>query len=104
MPGQGIDNGLDERQLNGLGIGRFDLFNSARSEQPQRLVSEAGEAQCSCCSDDLHLILVLERVVVPDTDTFYARPKAKDTRDQVFGSVESTAVGSSSDRTGHRTK
>ena len=104
MPGQGIDNGLDERQLNGLRIGCFDLFHSARSEQPQRLVGEAGEAQCSCCSDDLHLIFVLERVVVPDTDTFDARPKAEDTGDQVFGSVASTAVGSGSGHMGYRTK
>lgn len=104
MPGQGIDNGLDERQLNGPGIGRLDLFHSARGEQPQRLVGEAGEAQRSCCSDDLYLILVLERVVVPDTDTFYAGPKAEDTGDQVFSSVASTAVGSGSVRMGHRTK
>ena len=77
MPGQRIDHGLDEGQLNGRGIGRFDLFHSASSEQPQGLIGEAGEAQRSRCSDDLNLIFVLERVVVPDTDTFYPERKLK---------------------------
>ena len=76
MSGQSIDHGLNERQLNNLGIGRLDLFHSASSEQPQGLVGEAGEAQCSRRSDDLNLIYVLERVVVPDTDTFYTGTKA----------------------------
>ncbi len=79
MPGQRIDHGLDEGQLNGLGIGRFDLFHSASSEQPQGLVGEAGEAQRSRCSDDLNLIFVPERVVVPDTDTFDAGTETEDT-------------------------
>ena len=104
MPGQSIDHGLDEGQLNGLGIGRVDLFHSASSEQPQGLVGEAGEAQRSRCSDDLNLIFVLERVVVPDTDTFHTGTKAEDTGDQVFGWVASTAVRSDSGRMGHRTK
>ena len=47
MPGQSIDHGLDEGQLNGLGIGRFDLLHPAGGEQPQGLVGEAGEAQRS---------------------------------------------------------
>jgi hypothetical protein len=34
VSGQGIDNGLDEGQLSGLGIGRFDLFHSLSGEQP----------------------------------------------------------------------
>ena len=62
---------------------------------------EPGEAQCSRCSDDLNLIFVLERVVVPDTDTFYTGTKAEDTGDQVFGWVASTAVRGDSGRTGH---
>jgi hypothetical protein len=62
MPGEGIDHGLDEGQLNGLGIGRLDLFHSAASAQPQGLIAEAGEAQCPGCSHDLNLIFVLERV------------------------------------------
>jgi hypothetical protein len=33
LPGERIDNGLDEGQLNGLGIGGIDLFRSARGEQ-----------------------------------------------------------------------
>ena len=30
LPGERIDHGLDEGQLNGLGIGGIDLFRSAR--------------------------------------------------------------------------
>ncbi|HJY46716.1 MAG TPA: hypothetical protein VJ301_19035 [Propionibacteriaceae bacterium] len=72
MPGQSVDHGLDKGQLNGIGIRRFDLFYSASSAQLQGLVGEAGEAKRSRCSGDLNLIFVLERVVVPDTDTFYS--------------------------------
>ena len=100
MPSQSIDHSLYEGQLNDLGIGRFDLFHSASSDQPHRVVVEAGEAQCSRCSDDLNLICVLERVEVPDTDTFYIGMKAEDSGDQVFGSVASTAVRSDSGRMG----
>jgi hypothetical protein len=85
VPGQRIDHGLDERQLNRLGIGRFDLVHSARSEQPQGLIGEAREAECSRCSDDLNLIFVLERVVVPDTDTLDTGTKAEDAGDEILG-------------------
>ena len=104
MPGQSIDHGLDKGQLNGIGIGGFDLLHSTSREKLQGLVGEAGEAKRSRCSDDLNLILVLERVVVPDTDTFNTGTKAEDTGDQVFGWVVSTAVRSDSGRMGHRTK
>ena len=90
MPGQSIDYGLNEGQLNGLGIGRFDPFHSASTEQAQGLVGEAGEAQRSRGSDDLNLIFVPERVIVPDTDTFYSTTKAEDTSDHVFGSLTSS--------------
>ena len=43
-------------------------------------------------------------LVVPDTDTFDAGTKTEDTRDQVFGWVASTAVGSDSRRMCHRPK
>lgn len=104
MPGQSVDHVLDKGQLNSIGIGRIDLFYSASSAQLQGLVGEAGEAKRSRCSGDLNLIFVLERVEVPDTDTFYSGTKAEDTGDQVFGWVVSTAVGSDSGRMGHRTK
>ena len=60
--------------------------------------------QRSRCSDDLNLILVLERVVVPDTDTFYAGAKGEDPGDQVFGWVVCTAVRRDSGRVSHRTQ
>src|SRR4029450_13841730 len=102
MPGQSIDHGLDQWQLNGLRIGCFDSFHSASTAQPQGLVGEAGEAQRSRCPDDLNLIFVPERVIVPDTDTFYTATKPEDTGDQVFGSVVSTAVRGDSGHMGHR--
>src|SRR4051812_14239518 len=104
VPGQSIDHGLDEWQLNGLGIGCLDAFHSASTAQPQGLVGEAGESQRPRCSDDLNLIFEPERVVVPDTDTFHTATKPEDTGDQVFGSIVSTAVGGDSGRMSHRAK
>ena len=75
MTRQVIDHGLDEGQLNNFGIGRLNQVRAATSEQSQRLVAETGEAQRSRCSDNLDLIFVLERIVVPDTDTFHAGTK-----------------------------
>ena len=68
--------------------------SSAKQEKLQR----------SGCSDDLNLILVLERVVVPDTDTFHTGTKGEDSGDQVFGWVACTAVRRDSGRMGHRTQ